>query len=174
MAASRPDRFACRIGYDNALAHQIEGGCDFFLMPSAFEPCGLNQMYSMRYGTLPIVRATGGLDDSVENFNPAQRSGDGFKFWDLNAGALFDTIGWAVHTWYHDHDGIEVLRKNAMAKRFTWEDAAAKYEQLYLKAMRKKLGEERYKKVIETRSKRREKVREETREEYQLTIPNSN
>src|SRR6185369_1527093 len=68
-AAKHPDRLAVVIGYDNALAHKIEAGADFFLMPSAFEPCGLNQMYSMRYGTLPIVRATGGLDDSVDNFN---------------------------------------------------------------------------------------------------------
>ena len=152
MAASRPDRFACRIGYDNRLAHQIEGGCDFLLMPSAFEPCGLNQMYSMRYGTIPIVRATGGLDDSVRNFDAASRTGDGFKFWDLSAGALFDTVGWAVHTWYHDPEGISALRRNAMAKRFTWDEAAEKYERLYLEGMRKKLGEERYRQVVEERS----------------------
>jgi len=140
MAAQHADRLACRIGYDNALAHRIEAACDFFLMPSAFEPCGLNQMYSMRYGTLPIVRATGGLDDSVENFDTRVPSGTGFKFWDLNAGALFDTVGWAVHTWYHDPKSIAVLRRNAMAKRFTWEDAAEKYEQLYLAGMRVRLG----------------------------------
>jgi starch synthase len=154
MAAKHPERFACRIGYDNALAHRIEGGCDFFLMPSAFEPCGLNQMYSMRYGTIPIVRATGGLDDSVRNFDPGERSGDGFKFWDLNAGALFDTVGWAVHTWYHDPEGVKALRLNAMAKRFTWDDAAAKYERLYLEGMRRKLGEERFREVAQVRRKR--------------------
>ena len=148
MASSRPDRFACRIGYDNCLAHQIEGGCDFFLMPSAFEPCGLNQMYSMRYGTIPIVRATGGLDDSVQNFDAAARTGDGFKFWDLNAGALFDTVGWAVHTWYRDPEGILALRRNAMAKRFTWEEAAAKYESLYLEGMRMRLGDDRFRQVV--------------------------
>jgi starch synthase len=151
MAVGHPERFACRIGYDNRLAHQIEGGCDFFLMPSAFEPCGLNQMYSMRYGTLPIVRATGGLDDSVDNFDSVEQTGNGFKFWDLNAGALFDTVGWAVHTWYRDPEAIQTLRQNAMAKRFTWDEAAAKYERLYLDAMRMRLGELRFRQVIEQR-----------------------
>ncbi|HJV67295.1 MAG TPA: glycogen synthase GlgA [Geomonas sp.] len=151
MAAKHPARFVCRIGYDNVLAHQIEGGCDFFLMPSAFEPCGLNQMYSMRYGTIPIVRATGGLDDSVENYDAASRCGDGFKFWDLTAGALFDTVGWAVHTWYHDPAAIRSLRQNGMAKRFTWDDAAARYERLYLEGMRRQLGEERFRQVEKER-----------------------
>ena len=144
LAAQNPGRFACRIGYDNRLAHQIEAGCDFFLMPSAFEPCGLNQMYSMRYGTIPVVRATGGLDDSVENFDQGRRTGDGFKFWHLSAGALFDTVGWAVHTWYHDPAAIAALRLNGMAKRFTWEEAAATYERLYLEAMRLRLGTGRF------------------------------
>ena len=152
LAAARPDRFACRIGYDNGLAHRIEAGCDFFLMPSAFEPCGLNQMYSMRYGTLPIVRATGGLDDSVENFDPDRRTGDGFKFWDLNAGALFDTVGWAVYTWYRDPEAIGALRQNAMAKRFTWEEAAINYQRLYLEGMRMRLGAERFEQVERERS----------------------
>ena len=147
IAAGRRDRFACRIGYDNRLAHLIEGGSDFFLMPSAFEPCGLNQLYSMRYGTIPIVRATGGLDDSVENFDAQRLSGDGFKFWDLTAGALFDTVGWAVHTWYHDPAGVRKLRQNGMAKRFTWEEAAGKYERLYLEAIGRRVGEERVRQI---------------------------
>jgi starch synthase len=139
-AARHPDRFACVIGYDNPLAHKIEAGCDFFLMPSAFEPCGLNQMYSLRYGTLPIVRATGGLDDSIKNFDELLLSGTGFKFRDLNAGALFDTIGWGVHTWYHRPDAIRTLIRNAMEQRFTWEEAAGKYDALYHLAVRKKHG----------------------------------
>ncbi|WP_224984652.1 glycogen synthase GlgA [Geomonas agri] len=167
VAADRPDRFACRIGYDNSLAHRIEAGCDFFLMPSAFEPCGLNQMYSMRYGTLPIVRATGGLDDSVENFDATRRTGDGFKFWNLDAGALFDTVGWAVHTWYHDPEAIAALRKNAMAKRFTWENAAEKYELLYLEGMRRKLGEERFRQVMEERTPPNKKRPRKETEAYQ-------
>jgi len=152
MAAKHPERFACRIGYDNRLAHQIEGGCDFFLMPSAFEPCGLNQMYSLRYGTIPIVRATGGLDDSVQNLDAGTRTGTGFKFWNLNAGALFDTVGWAVHTWYHDPAMIQELRQNAMAQRFTWDEAAEKYERLYQRAVHMRLGKGRYDEVAAART----------------------
>jgi starch synthase len=135
MAAKHPDRMKVIIGYDNALSHQIEAGADFFLMPSAFEPCGLNQMYSMRYGTLPIVRATGGLDDSVENLDENTLQGTGFKFRDLTAGALFDTVGWAVYTWYNRKAVIRRLMLNAMQKRFTWETAAGKYEKLYKMAI---------------------------------------
>jgi starch synthase len=131
MAAKHPDKMKVVIGYDNALSHQIEAGADFFLMPSAFEPCGLNQMYSMRYGTLPIVRATGGLEDSVENLDGSSLQGTGFKFKDLTAGALYDTVGWAVHTWYNRKEAIRRLRFNAMQQRFTWESAAKKYEELY-------------------------------------------
>ncbi|SNB46157.1 SlyX family protein [Geobacter sp. DSM 9736] len=140
VAARYPHKFACRIGYDNALAHRIEAGCDLFLMPSAFEPCGLSQMYSMGYGTLPIVRATGGLDDSVENFDEQSLSGNGFKFHHLNAGALFDTIGWAVDTWYNRRGAFDRLVDNAMAERFTWEEAARKYGELYELAVRRKQG----------------------------------
>lgn len=131
MAAKNPEKMKVVIGYDNALAHKIEAGADFFLMPSAFEPCGLNQMYSMRYGTLPIVRATGGLDDSVENLDEKILRGTGFKFRDLTAGALFDTVGWAVSTWYNNQEAIRSLRHNAMQQRFTWESAAGKYAELY-------------------------------------------
>lgn len=140
MAARHGDKFAAVIGYENGLSHKIEAGADFFLMPSAFEPCGLNQMYSMRYGTLPIVRATGGLDDSVENFDEKHLSGTGFKFRDHTAGALFDTVGWAVYTWYNRQDAMERLRRNAMGVRFTWEDAAGKYERLYSLAIRRRKG----------------------------------
>lgn len=131
MAAKHPEKMKVVVGYDNALAHRIEAGADFFLMPSAFEPCGLNQMYSMRYGTLPIVRATGGLDDSVVNLDEGELRGTGFKFWDLTAGALFDTVGWAVYTWYNRKETIRMLRLNAMQQRFAWEAAAARYEELY-------------------------------------------
>ncbi|KAF0219232.1 MAG: starch [Geobacteraceae bacterium] len=143
IKAAYPRKFGVHIGYNNTLAHKIEAGSDFFLMPSAFEPCGLNQMYSMRYGTLPIVRATGGLDDSVENFDEANLAGTGFKFNELTASALFDTVGWAVYTWYNRRDAMERLIKNAMEKRFTWEEAAAKYEKLYYLAVEKRMGEKR-------------------------------
>ncbi len=140
MAHRHPEQVGCYIGYDNALAHLVEAGSDFFLMPSAFEPCGLNQMYSLAYGTPPIVRATGGLDDSVDNFNETDLSGDGFKFWNHNATALYNTVGWATWTWYNNPAGLKTLRRNGMAKRFTWEAAADKYLEMYQAALRRKRG----------------------------------
>jgi starch synthase len=140
IATAHPDKFSCHIGYDNVLAHKIEAGADFFLMPSAFEPCGLNQMYSLRYGSLPVVRATGGLDDSIVNFDEETLSGTGFKFLDLTAGALFDTVGWAVYTFYQRPAAMRALIRNAMACRFTWEEAARKYERLYRLAVGMKQG----------------------------------
>ncbi len=140
MAHRHPDKMGCFIGYDNPLAHLVEAGADFFLMPSAFEPCGLNQMYSLAYGTPPIVRATGGLDDSVENFDEATLAGDGFKFWSHSAAALYDTVGWATWTFYHNRRGLAALRANGMAKRFTWEKAAENYEGLYRQALRRRRG----------------------------------
>lgn len=142
MAHRHPDKIGCYIGYSSELAHLVEAGSDFFLMPSAFEPCGLNQMYSLAYGTPPLVRATGGLDDSIENFNEATLTGDGFKFWSHTAAALFDTVGWAVWTFYHHPAGLAALRRNGMAKRFTWQEAARKYDELYRQALRKKQGEQ--------------------------------
>lgn len=140
MAHRHPDKVGCFIGYDNALAHLVEAGSDFFLMPSAFEPCGLNQMYSLAYGTPPIVRATGGLDDSVENFDETSLTGDGFKFWSHTASALFNTVGWATWTFYNNQTGLTALRRNGMAKRFTWHEAACRYEQLYADALVRKRG----------------------------------
>lgn len=140
MAAKYPKKFAVRIGYDNALAHKIEAGADFFVMPSIFEPCGLNQMYSLRYGTLPIVRATGGLEDTVENFDERRKTGNGFKFSDAKAWALYNTIGWATYTYYNNKDAMENLQKNAMCKRFTWEESAKKYEEMYSDAIKLKRG----------------------------------
>ncbi|WP_420263769.1 glycogen synthase GlgA [Candidatus Magnetominusculus dajiuhuensis] len=132
------DKFGCYIGYSNTLAHKIEAGSDFFLMPSRFEPCGLNQMYSMRYGTLPIVRAIGGLNDTVENLSELDNTGTGFKFYDLTADALINTVKWAVYTYYNRKDLMECLIQRAMSKRFTWAAAARQYEGLYRRAIEKK------------------------------------
>ncbi|HEY4745794.1 MAG TPA: glycogen/starch synthase [Desulfuromonadaceae bacterium] len=144
IAALYPEKFACRIGYSEELAHKVEAGADFFVMPSAFEPCGLNQMYSLAYGTPPIVRATGGLEDSVENFNEAMLAGTGFKFWHHNAQALFDTMGWAAWTFYNNPKGMAALRRNGMKERFTWEEAAHRYDELYHLAIRRRRGTEYY------------------------------
>lgn len=131
IAGRYPHKFGCYIGYRNDLAHQIEAGSDLFLMPSLFEPCGLNQIYSLRYGTLPIVRATGGLDDTIENYHNNAKDGTGFKFYDATPEALINTVGWAVYTWYNEREGFEQMQRNAMERRFDWHHAALEYEALY-------------------------------------------
>jgi starch synthase len=128
-------RVGCHIGFSEELSHLVEAGSDFFLMPSLYEPCGLNQMYSMKYGSLPIVRATGGLEDTVENYNERTGAGTGFKFQAVSSGALHDTIGWAVSTWYDRPKHIQQLRQQATAQDFSWEKSAAQYVRVYEKAM---------------------------------------
>jgi starch synthase len=140
IASTYPEKFGTYIGYKNDLAHQIEAGSDFFLMPSLFEPCGLNQIYSLRYGTLPIVRATGGLDDTIENYQPYTGRGDGFKFYDASAEALYGTVKWAVDTYYNDKSGMKKLIKNAMKKQFSWEVAAKAYEEMYRYSLAQRFG----------------------------------
>jgi starch synthase len=138
VSGHRGDKFRATIGFDNGLAHRIEAGSDFFLMPSRFEPCGLNQMYSLRYGTLPIVRATGGLVDTVQNYEESAGGGTGFMFDDLNVDALCNTIGWALSTYYDRPKHLTAMRKRAMAQDFSWERAAAEYERLYLEAYQRR------------------------------------
>lgn len=112
------------------LAHQIEAGADMFLMPSHYEPCGLNQMYSMRYGTVPIVRATGGLDDTVQNYDVNTGTGNGFKFREYNAGALLEKIRQALY-FYGQPEHWEKIQLNGMAQDNSWDAAAQKYISLY-------------------------------------------
>ena len=112
------------------LAHQIEAGADMFLMPSLYEPCGLNQMYSMRYGTVPIVRATGGLDDTVQHFDPVDGTGTGFKFGPYEAGALLDKIREALY-FYGRPEHWQKIQHNGMLVDNSWAAAAKKYIQLY-------------------------------------------
>jgi len=138
LAGERPDRFACRLGYDPALAHKIIAGCDLFLMPSRFEPCGLTQMFALRYGTLPVVRAVGGLNDTVENFDGETLGGTGFKFYDLTGDAVVNTLSWALSVFRENREAATALIKRAMALRFSWEDAAGRYEELYRRAVKKK------------------------------------
>jgi len=140
IASLHPQKFGTFIGYRNDLAHQIEAGSDFFLMPSLFEPCGLNQIYSLRYGTLPIVRATGGLDDTIENYQPYTGKGDGFKFHEASAEALHATVKWAVDTYNNDKKGMKYLIKNAMKKKFSWEVAAKSYEDMYQYSLTQRFG----------------------------------
>lgn len=131
LAQQYPDRVGVHIGFNNGLAHRIEAGSDFFLMPSRFEPCGLNQMYSQRYGTLPIVRETGGLIDTVDQYEEGKGKGTGFRFKDATAEALYYTIGWSCATYYDRHEEFLQLRRNAMTKDFSWGNSAAIYEQVY-------------------------------------------
>ncbi len=125
-----PDRVAFYKGYNNELAHLIEAGSDLFLMPSKFEPCGLNQMYSLKYGTVPIVRKTGGLADTVSLFDPATGEGTGFVF------EHYDKTGfaWALKralTTYDDPESWARLRCNGMEQDYSWARQGAEYEALY-------------------------------------------
>ncbi|MDP9170305.1 MAG: glycosyltransferase, partial [Acidobacteriota bacterium] len=118
-----PDKVALRIGYDDPLAHRIEAGSDIFLMPSLYEPCGLNQIYSLRYGTIPVVRATGGLDDTIDDST-------GFKFSDYNGEALLLAIRAACRFW-QDRTAWEAMMVRGMQKNFSWTVSANAYSRLY-------------------------------------------
>ena len=125
-----PGRVAVYRGFNEPLAHQIEAGADIFLMPSLYEPCGLNQMYSMRYGTVPVVRATGGLDDTVEQFDPETGAGTGFKFGPYTAEALLGAVREALY-WYGRPDAWRRIQRNGMGADNSWGAAARKYVRLY-------------------------------------------
>src|SRR5688572_2885856 len=130
LAAARPDRFAVKIGFDESLAHLIEGAADMFLMPSSFEPCGLNQMYSMRYGTVPIVRATGGLDDTVTDYNDAAETGTGFKFRPYTPAALLGALERAREA-FGNPSVWRRLQVAGMQQDFSWDRSAREYVKLY-------------------------------------------
>ncbi len=132
LARQYPSQIAFIRGYDNRLAHLIEAGADIFLMPSHYEPCGLNQMYSLRYGTVPLVRAVGGLDDSITSFNLENGGGNGFKFNDYTIKALEQTLKEALQL-YQEPRLWQKLRQNGMRCDFSWSQSAAKYEDLYEK-----------------------------------------
>lgn len=131
VAASHP-RFRAQLGMNEGLAHRIEAGCDLFLMPSRYEPCGLNQLYSQRYGTLPVVRSVGGLADTVEH------DVTGFKFDALEGSALRDTVAWAVHVYRTDRGRFRHMQWQAMTKPMGWGHAAKPYEALYRMAIGKR------------------------------------
>jgi starch synthase len=132
IASRYPGRAGLRFGYDNARAHRIEAGADIFLMPSRYEPCGLNQMYSMRYGTVPVVRATGGLADTVQEFDPSSGKGQGFRFEPYSARAFMDAVERALRCW--ENAGLwQRIVENGMALDFSWSRSAERYAQLYYK-----------------------------------------
>ncbi|MBQ9630379.1 MAG: glycosyltransferase, partial [Treponema sp.] len=125
------------IGYDETISHLIEAGSDFFLMPSRYEPCGLNQMYSLLYGTLPIVRNTGGLSDTVQNYDEATGNGTGFMFNELTPRAVYDTVGWAVYAYYNKKQHIKKMMIRGMKQDFSWQKSAKEYEAVYDEALRR-------------------------------------
>ena len=134
LADARPHQWYFATAHDEAFAHRIEAGSDFFLMPSRYEPCGLNQMYSLRYGTVPIVRATGGLADTVREFDPITREGNGFVFQEFE----HDEMVMAMRRALAVHQQPEMwrqLQRNGMSRDFSWQVAAENYDRLYEEAL---------------------------------------
>lgn len=133
---ARPDQVGIFLDLSNELAHKIEAGADIFLMPSKFEPCGLNQMYSLKYGTVPIVRAVGGLDDTIENFDRATRQGNGFKFYEYNSSRLLEKFYEAIMV-YADRELWRALMLNGMRVDFSWNASAKHYIEVYERLARR-------------------------------------
>ena len=129
--ASQLPNFRVFIGYDEGLSHLLQAGSDFLLMPSKYEPCGLSQMYAMRYGTIPLVRRTGGLSDTVENYNEKTGDGTGFMLDYLSPSSIYDTVGWAVYTWYNKQSHIKKMRVRGMERDFSIDKSTSEYVELY-------------------------------------------
>ncbi len=139
------DRMALRIGFDEPLAHRIMAGADILLVPSRYEPCGLTQMYAMKYGTIPVVRATGGLEDTVSAYNPGTGSGNGFKFAEAGPKALLKAVQDAVAL-FPRRARWDGLRKTGMAENFSWDRSAQRYEALFRGIMEQRDSRSRQKK----------------------------
>jgi starch synthase len=139
LAARHPDRIGAHIGFDESLAHLIEGGADIFLMPSRFEPCGLNQMYSMRYGTVPVVHAVGGLADTVRDYTPRRATPTGFVFHEYSPAALLEALARALAL-FTDPLKWRALQLAGMQQDFSWDRSAQEYVKIYERAIIKRLG----------------------------------
>jgi starch synthase len=137
LAGRHPRKVAVRLGFNQGLSHRIEAGSDFFLMPSRFEPCGLNQMYSQRYGTIPIVRVTGGLDDTVVDLTEDERKADGIKFREYSVRALAKAIRKAL-VLFESTDLMLSMRKQAMSADFSWDRTCGQYEKVYRRILGKR------------------------------------
>jgi starch synthase len=134
LAARHPDRIGARIGFDERLAHLIDAGADIFLMPSRFEPCGLNQMYSMRYGTVPVVRRVGGLADTVRDYSPGRSDATGFVFEEYTPSALLAALSRAL-TLFRKPAAWRVLQLAGMRQDHSWDRSAREYVKIYERAM---------------------------------------
>jgi starch synthase len=130
LARRYPKQVAIRIGYEEGLPHRIEAACDFFVMPSRFEPCGLNQMYSMRYGAIPVVRATGGLDDTVVDLTETSEKANGIKFTEYHSRALAKALRKALLL-FNEPFLLKHYQKNAMQADFSWKKTTAQYVEVY-------------------------------------------
>lgn len=137
LASKLPTSLGARFTYDNKLSHKIEAGADFFMMPSCYEPCGLNQMYSLIYGTLPIVHRTGGLADSVENCDEKQGLGTGFVYDDQTPQAILNTTKWAINVYKNNKQHFKKMQENGMSIDFSWVHPTKEYEILYQQALLK-------------------------------------
>jgi starch synthase len=137
-AARNPGKVAAQIRYDETLAHKVEAGSDIFLMPSRYEPSGLNQMYSMKYGTIPVVRATGGLEDTIEEWSADQRTGTGFKFNGYHSGDFLWAIDRALWVYNNDKEGWQKLIQNGMARDYSWQHPAKEYVEAYEEVLRRR------------------------------------
>ena len=131
LAKAYPAKFSVKVAYDNILAHKVEAGADIFLMPSRYEPCGLNQIYSLKYGTVPVVRATGGLDDTIEAYDPATGRGTGFKFQAYDGPSLLAAIQQALLIFRNEPEVWRRMQLSGMAKDFSWQVSAAEYANVY-------------------------------------------
>jgi starch synthase len=137
MQAKYPAKISVKIAYDNTLAHKIEAGADMFLMPSRYEPCGLNQVYSLKYGTVPVVRATGGLDDTIQEWDPATGKGTGFKFDGYLPVNFYNAVMQAIGV-FGDKKAWQKLMRNGMAQNFSWDASAKQYVTVYEEIVRRR------------------------------------
>ncbi|NIS73711.1 MAG: glycogen synthase GlgA [Deltaproteobacteria bacterium] len=137
MASRYPSKFGVKIAYDDVIAHKIEAGADMLLMPSRYEPCGLNQIYSLKYGTVPIVRNTGGLADTVVDIDEQPGRGTGFKFYQYDSALLFETVARAL-SWYHKKEDWKKMMIRGMGQDFSWDVSASQYLDLYKTALGKR------------------------------------
>ena len=126
-----PDKVSANIYYSEAMSHKVYAACDAFLMPSLFEPCGLSQLMSLRYGTVPIVRETGGLKDTVEPYNEYEKTGTGFSFANYNAHEMMATVRYAEKIYYDKKRDWNKIVERGMSKDFSWKSSAKQYEELY-------------------------------------------
>lgn len=137
LAAQYPERVGVRIGFDEGFSHLVEGGADIFMMPSRYEPCGLNQLYSLRYGTVPVVRATGGLAETVEAYDPATGTGTGFMFGEASGDALLGALRAAITVYREAPDRWRAVQRSGMARDFSWQASARAYVEAYQQAREK-------------------------------------